>query len=152
MREVVTALHGWQWVWALFLARVDTHTSPSAALWEIVVAGGTTLTDVELFTLAEHLFVDRDKRKRLHTAALKQLAAHADDIARELTLCEALRFPTLAEVDRFETEELQPQAAERILRALKQRGIDEDEIRKWLRGETDQHITGMEDHDDDTRE
>src|SRR5205814_7566901 len=109
-----------------------------------VVPGGTTLVDVELYTLAEHLFVDRDKRKRLRTAALKQLAAHANEITRDLTLSEDARFPTLDEVDRFETEELLRQAAERILRALKQRGIDEEEIRKWLRGETDQDITGIE--------
>ncbi len=149
MRELVTAMHGWQAVWVLFLARVDTQTPPSAALWEAVVAEGTTLTEAGLYTLAEHLFFDREKRKRLHAAALRQLTAHADTITRELRLSEELRFPTMAEVKRFETEELQPQAATRIRRAFAQRGIHEDELRRWLRGDTDQYITGTEEHDDD---
>jgi len=146
MHEVVSALQGWKRVWVLSLAREDTQASTAAAHWQNVVEGGALLTADELFTLAENLF-DREEGALSHAAALRQLAAHAHEIAKALDLSEALRFPqTTQEVVRFEIEELQPQAQEKILRALHQRGVDDAELLAWLRGETGLKIERTEEN------
>jgi hypothetical protein len=118
-------------MWTLFLAREQPASCPTT-LWQDVAQGGQQLTEMELLTLAERLFLGREPGLLSYAEALRQWA----QVARELYGSHDIRMPrTAREVIQFETEELKPLVHAKIERALQQRGIDDDALLTWLQGE-----------------
>jgi hypothetical protein len=149
-REVVAPLQGWKHIWAIFLAREDPGADPPEERWKGIIRGGPQLTDRELLTMVETLFIGKEEDGLSRFAALRQLAAHSREIAKAFGIPDNVGFPRTAnEVARFEAEQLKPQVKQKILQALQRRGIRGDELWRWLRRNMDLNIEWTEKNDND---
>lgn len=136
-RGVLSGLDGWKLVWSFWLAREAPESSSPGEEWKAVLSGGAELSEIQLVAFSENLVIGKEEGSLPISKALKDLSAHAAEIADALAVGGGLEFPrTAKEIKAFEGRELRPQMKQKVVDALQNRGISEEEALEWLRGDS----------------